>query len=74
MVFRLPRLTWTFSSPLQPIWIEMSTENAARMVAALEQFGFGSLGLTAADFLVQEQVLQLGQPPHRIDLLVKLSG
>ncbi len=44
------------------------------MIAALEQFGFGSLGLTAADFLVPEQAVQLGQPPNRIDLLVRLSG
>lgn len=56
------------------VWIEMSAENAARMVAALEQFGFGSLGLTANDFLLPDQVTQLGQPPNRIDLLVKASG
>ncbi|MDQ3254642.1 MAG: nucleotidyltransferase [Acidobacteriota bacterium] len=56
------------------VWIEMSAENAARMIAALEQFRFGSLGLTAADFLVPQQVVQLGQPPNRIDILVKLSG
>jgi hypothetical protein len=36
------------------IWIEMSPDNAARMVKALEQFGFGSLGLQAADFLVPD--------------------
>lgn len=56
------------------VWIEMSAENAARLIAALEQFGFGALGLTAADFLVPDQVIQLGQPPNRIDLLVSLSG
>ena len=32
------------------IWIEMTQDNAANMVKALEQFGFGSLGLQAADF------------------------
>jgi len=26
------------------VWIEMTAENVARMVKALEQFGFGSLG------------------------------
>jgi len=49
------------------IWIEMSSENAARMVKALEQFGFGSLGLQAADFQAPEQIIQLGYPPSRID-------
>lgn len=39
------------------IWIELHAENAARLVVALTQFGFGALGLTAADFLVPEQVV-----------------
>lgn len=64
-----PRYTKDFD-----VWIEMSEENAARMVAALEQFGFGSLGLTAADFLVPDQIIQLGYPPNRIDILTTLPG
>ena len=56
------------------VWIKASAENAARMVAALEQFGFGSLGLQAADFLVPDQIIQLGYPPHRIDLITTPPG
>ena len=56
------------------VWIEMSPENAANMVKALEQFGFGSLGLQAADFLVPDQVIQLGYPPSRIDLITTPPG
>jgi len=56
------------------IWIESSADNAANMVKALEQFGFASLGLQAADFLVPGQVIQLGYPPNRIDLLTTASG
>jgi len=56
------------------IWIEMKPENAANLVAALEKFGFGSLGLKEEDFLVPGQVVQLGQPPNRIDLLCTISG
>ncbi|HNT78597.1 MAG TPA: hypothetical protein PKH77_26605 [Anaerolineae bacterium] len=56
------------------IWIEMSSENAARMVKALEQFGFGSLGLQAADFQAPEQIIQLGYPPSRIDLITTPPG
>lgn len=56
------------------IWIEMSSENAANLLKALEQFGFGSLGLRESDFLVPGQVIQLGQPPNRIDLLCFVSG
>jgi predicted nucleotidyltransferase len=56
------------------VWIEMSPENAANLIEALERFGFGSLGLVAEDFLVADQIVQLGYPPNRIDLLVSLKG
>jgi predicted nucleotidyltransferase len=56
------------------IWIELSPDNAARIVTALEQFGFGSLGLKAADFLTPDQIIQLGYPPSRIDLITTACG
>lgn len=56
------------------VWLEMSPANSAQMIKALEDFGFGSLGLKEEDFLVADQVIQLGQPPSRIDLLVTVSG
>ncbi len=56
------------------VWIEPLPDNAERLVEALKQFGFGSLGLKAADFLVPDQIIQLGYPPNRIDLLSTLSG
>jgi predicted nucleotidyltransferase len=56
------------------VWIWISEENAERMMAALEQFGFGSLGLQAEDFLAPDQVIQLGYPPARIDIITSLVG
>ena len=56
------------------IWIERTPRNASQVVKALDQFGFGSLGLKEADFLVPDQIIQLGYPPNRIDLLTTLSG
>lgn len=56
------------------IWIEMAPANAVRIVQALEQFGFGSLGLKELDFLDADTVIQLGYPPRRIDLLTTLPG
>ena len=56
------------------IWIETSPENAERMVKALEQFGFASLGLQEADFMVPHQIIQLGYPPSRIDLISTPAG
>jgi hypothetical protein len=48
--------------------------NAEALLAALERFGFGSLGLRSKDFLTPDQVIQLGREPHRIDLLTGISG
>lgn len=55
-------------------FVEPSTENARRVQAALDQFGFASVGLTAADLDQPDTVVQLGVPPHRIDLITGISG
>ena len=55
------------------IWIELSPENADNVIKALEEFGFGSLGLKPEDFLESEQIIQLGYPPNRIDILTTLK-
>jgi hypothetical protein len=56
------------------ILIRATPANAARVVGAIEQFGFASLKLATQDFLEDGQVIQLGQPPNRIDLLTSLTG
>lgn len=56
------------------IWIEASLENAAQVIKALQDFGFGSLELTVQDFATSNQVIQLGYPPSRIDLLTSVDG
>jgi hypothetical protein len=56
------------------IWIDLAPANAERIISALEQFGFGSLGLVEQDFLEADTIIQLGYPPRRIVLLTTLSG
>lgn len=56
------------------IWVEMTAENASKIKKALDQFGFGSLGVNESDFTVPDQMLQLGYPPGRIDILTTLPG
>ncbi len=56
------------------IWIETSLDNANNLLQALEQFGFSSLGLQIQDFLTPDQIIQLGYPPNRIDLLTNIDG
>jgi hypothetical protein len=56
------------------IWLEMSSGNAENVIKALQQFGFGSLNLAPGDFLAPDQVIQLGYPPNRIDLITTPDG
>ena len=56
------------------IWIGTEPENAEKIVAALELFGFGSLGLKVEDFLEPDTIIQLGYPPCRIDLITTIPG
>lgn len=52
----------------------MKPDNAAWIVSALQQFGFGTLGLKEVDFLEVDTIIQLGDPPRRIDLPTTLPG
>ena len=56
------------------IWIEISEDNANKLVTTLTQFGFDSLGVTTQDFQIANQIIQLGYPPNRIDLITNLDG
>ncbi|MGH8847507.1 MAG: hypothetical protein ACREXQ_09760, partial [Polaromonas sp.] len=55
-------------------WIGTDVVNAGRVLAALSEFGFGSLGIRSEDLTVPNQVIQLGYPPARIDLLTSIDG
>lgn len=56
------------------LWVQIDERNADRIVAVLHEFGFGSLGLKPEDFLSPDQIIQLGYPPARIDLITSLPG
>jgi hypothetical protein len=54
--------------------VRADRENATRVMEALTAFGFGSVGLTADDFVADDRVIQLGRAPNRVDLLTRLWG
>ena len=56
------------------VWVWIDPTNAERVVGALEDFGFGGLGLEAADFEDPDVVVQLGREPQRIDILTFATG
>ena len=55
-------------------WVGTDPLNAEKIIKTLMDFGFGSLQLTAKDFTVPDQTVQLGYPPSRIDLLTGITG
>lgn len=56
------------------IFVRPVSENARRILRALDKFGFGSLGLTVEDLASPDKVVQLGITPVRIDIITSITG
>jgi hypothetical protein len=56
------------------IWVEPSSENAARVLRALAAFGAPITGLTAATLCDTDMVYQVGIEPNRVEVLVGVEG
>jgi len=49
-------------------------ENADKILGVIKKFMGSSLGFTKEDFLKEDNVIMLGRPPFRIDILTSISG
>lgn len=49
-------------------------DNAHKIVKALEEFGFVSLGLKTDDFVEEGKIIQLGYEPVRVDIITSIEG
>lgn len=56
------------------VWVEVTAENARRLIAALRDFGAPLHGLSAQDFEREGTGMQIGVPPGRIDVITQVSG
>ena len=56
------------------IWLNATPLNAERILQSVNEFGFSSFKLTQEDFTKPGNVIQLGYPPLRIDLLTEIDG
>jgi hypothetical protein len=58
------------------LFVRPSPDNAAKVFAALVQFGapLGAQGVSVSDFARPGVVYQIGLPPRRIDVLTEISG
>jgi hypothetical protein len=55
-------------------FVEPSVQNAERLSQVLQEFGFANIGVAEEDFTSEDQVVQLGVDPHRMDLMTSISG
>ena len=54
-------------------WIRPTPSNARNLLKALKDFGFEKLNISEDDVL-SDNIIQLGYPPVRIDLISDLAG
>ena len=56
------------------IFVRPTVENGARLLAALNAFGFPATGLTPDAILDSRRMLQMGVPPIQIHVMSAISG
>lgn len=56
------------------IWINISENNADKLLKVIKSFGMDSLGFEKEDFLQPGYISQIGYPPLRIDILNSIDG
>lgn len=56
------------------VWIAIHPRNAQRLVTALKTFGFNIAELSSELFLKEGQIIRMGVPPVRIEIMTSASG
>jgi len=56
------------------IWVSIDSENAKKMVNVLHDFGLSTPDLSTDLFLEKGNIVRLGIPPMRIEILNQISG
>ncbi len=56
------------------IWINRIPKNAEKLLKVLEEFGFKDPALSQDLLLKENQVIRMGVPPLRIELITSISG
>ena len=56
------------------IWIAIHPQNAQKVVAVLQEFGFDLPELNEELFLQKDKIIRMGVPPMRLEILTSISG
>lgn len=59
---------------IMDIWLAIDPATANQMVQVLKQFGFDTPQLSEKLFLQENNIVRLGNPPIRIEILTTISG
>lgn len=55
-------------------WVNPTKENAKKLIKTLDLFGFHFDNLTEEDLSKDDQIIQLGFPPNRLDIITSVNG
>jgi predicted nucleotidyltransferase len=56
------------------IWVSMKKENAEKIIQTFKDFGFDVPDLSTNLFTKENQIIRIGIPPLRIEVLTTISG
>ena len=56
------------------IWISVTPENASKLIETLQAFGFPTTDIQPNLFQQDNNIIRMGIPPMRIELLKEISG
>lgn len=56
------------------IWVGTETENAEKVVDAIKRFGFSDENLSKNSLTQADQIIRMGVPPMRLEILSTISG
>ena len=56
------------------IWVDSNQETAAKLVLVLNKFGFGATSPTPDLFLKPGNIVRMGVPPLRLEIMTAISG
>ncbi len=56
------------------IWIAIHSDNASRITAALRAFGFSTPDLNEQLFMERGNIVRMGHPPMRLEILNAIDG
>ena len=56
------------------IFVEVSIDNANKILKVLNEFGLSSLNISLNDLTTKDRAIQIGVPPIRIDIMTSIEG